>query len=304
LTFDKIRLDHKQKIDTFLNNFEPYSDFNFVSLYSWAIGSGVDISMSDDSIFIKLPDYITQNPVFSFLIKGNFNTELVKILKWMRDNGHPLEFKLVPEANIYHIRNYLESIEINHSIREDKGEFDYIINVEDLFKSIGSQYQDHRYKISKLKRTWGDRLKKIEFNPRDDKHVNDAFELSKSWFNSKRTNQSMDDTELLAIDRFFKLSSRLPSIRFSALCIDNKLVAFSSYEVLSNEYAIGHFLKYVPEIRGLYDFLLHESAADLYSLGIEKINIEQDLDVQNLRSAKMHLRPCKYLKKFSVEIQD
>ena len=82
------------------------------------------------------------------------------------------------------------------------------------------------------------------------------------------------------------------------------MIAYSIYELLPNNYAIGHFEKALKGHAGLYDYLKHSTALDLRKQGVTHINYEQDLGIENLRYSKMLLHPETFLKKFTVSLAD
>ena len=65
--FSKIDISHRYEIEAITSKFEPYSDFNFVSLFCWDTDGSAAVSVSNDNLIIKIPDYINGIPVYSML---------------------------------------------------------------------------------------------------------------------------------------------------------------------------------------------------------------------------------------------
>ncbi|MEJ0042787.1 MAG: hypothetical protein WDM81_11525 [Rhizomicrobium sp.] len=47
--------------------FPPYSDFNFLNLYSWDAGERVRLSSLNGNLVIRFADYLTDEPFYMFL---------------------------------------------------------------------------------------------------------------------------------------------------------------------------------------------------------------------------------------------
>ena len=77
-------------------------------------------------------------------------------------------------------------------------------------------------------------------------------------------------------------------------------MAFTIDELLDDEYAIRHFMKADTSYKGIYSYIVSESAKILLESGKKYLNIEQDLGLANLRQAKKSYRPVQFLKKYTV----
>lgn len=64
--FKVLELSDKGDIEVFTKKFPPYSDFNFVSMWSWDIKGDMRISQLNDNLVVRFTDYLTGNPFFSF----------------------------------------------------------------------------------------------------------------------------------------------------------------------------------------------------------------------------------------------
>ena len=82
LYFKKLAPSDYDKVTTIVNKFEPFSDFNFLSLYSWSNNNKTMICIDDSSLYIIMPDYLTGNPIYSFL--SNSPDAIEKFLNWRR----------------------------------------------------------------------------------------------------------------------------------------------------------------------------------------------------------------------------
>jgi len=289
LTFTALTVSDKNKIEKFTRDFEPYSDFNFTSLYSWSLHSQVKYCLNKGVLYLILPDYITQKPVYSFLTDKDPNTVAATFAKSL--NKKALKYDLLPQ-------DVAERLDDNlFEIKEDRGSFDYILDTKAFSSCKGKAYADIRYKFSRFDRLY-DNLELLDFIPNDSDQLKDALVLAKTWANKKAKPELYKD-EIYAFSRFLNFMKDNRSIETVAYKNKNRLVAFAAYETVGN-YAIGHFLKYDPTYAGIYYKLVHEVCKRLSDNDVEMLNIEQDLDIRGLRQAKMHLRPLKFLKKYQA----
>lgn len=296
--FKYISLSSAETIQNFVNEFEPYSDFNFLSLYSWSLHSQAKYSMNENCLFIILPDYNTQQLQYTFLSKENHIQNLLIFAKWQNDRSIINRFNLVSEDNIRELSTGLSALGYTFSVNEDRDSFDYILNVAKFTSLYGSEYSDIRYKLSRYDRDWGDKITEVKFNPKNNEDARQAMLLADRWIKAK--GDVLYSDEIYAFARFLNAAGRSKSVVFKSLVIDEKIVGLVSYEILNSDYAIGHFIKYDREYKGIYHKLVHLACMDLIEKGVKYINIEQDLGNQGLRIAKEHLNPEKYLKKYTL----
>lgn len=303
ISLKRLTLKDKDSIESFVSKVDPYSDFNFISLYSWSLHSQTMFYLNHGMLLLKLPDYNSQEYIFSFMILDNFKTNFSHILNYFKKNRLPLSFSLLPEYLVPNLRNFLDSQQFNYKLKEDRGDFDYLIDIKNTLAATGHEYADYRYKLSKFARTWADQIEPYSFDANNEKDIKQAELLLKEWVLSKKSNETNYEFESLAFSRFLQIAQG-PSnkINYKAFTRNGALVALSSYEVLNSNQAVGHFIKYSSKIPNLFYYLVNETCKDANSLNIRELNIEQDLDIATLRASKMHLRPSGFLKKYTLEI--
>src|SRR6185295_11781832 len=118
--FKKLELEDKKEIEEFTSKFPPYSDFNFVSMWSWDIRGEMRISQLQENLVVKFTDYLTGKPFYSFLGNKNTNSTVEKLLFLSKAEKLEMVLKLVPEDSVLglDIKKY--------NIVEDRDHFDYI----------------------------------------------------------------------------------------------------------------------------------------------------------------------------------
>ncbi len=297
LYFKKLAPSDYDKVTTIVNKFEPFSDFNFLSLYSWSNNNKTMICIDDSSLYIIMPDYLTGNPIYSFL--SNSPDAIEKFLNWRR---HIKEmpnylFNLLPEPSIKASREFLNLYNKKSVIYPEEANYDYILKTKDFYSLTGSSYEDIRYKINKFSREWGGNLKVINTN--DNNAANKYLQKLITILNQTKE----ESLEYQALKQFLKISNDLKiKIYYKFYTLNGTIVGFSSYEIINEKYAMGHFLKTDRKVKNLFYKAVYDVCGELCALNIPFINIEQDLGIETLRATKNHLRPFKLLKKYTLNI--
>lgn len=67
LEFKKLELLDKKEVEKITSKFPPYSDFNFVSMWSWDVKEELRISKLNNNLVVRFADYFVGNPFFYFL---------------------------------------------------------------------------------------------------------------------------------------------------------------------------------------------------------------------------------------------
>lgn len=303
LSFKTLSIDDADRIESFVNRHQPYSDFNFMSLYSWSLHSQIAYAMTSDAIFLSMPDYISQQKIYSFLSYDDPESSLELMLQWMRSNSLQPRFSLLPEFMKDRLESHLRLINVPYRTSDDRDAYDYIISPSKVVDSKGADYSDLRYKMGKFNRLFGDRVKKTGFDPKNPEDAGKAARLANRWAERKKIRNELYEDELYAFNRFLQVAQRSPAMIYTAYEMDGELVGLASVEVVNKDYAVGHFLKSDISLTGIYYKLVHDMCCQLEDMRIPNLNIEQDLGIPGLREAKLRLRPVSFLKKFSLEIE-
>ena len=98
--FKKLELSDKKDIEKFTSKFPPYSDFNFVSMWSWDIKGEMRLSVLNNNLVVRFTDYLTGNPFYSFLGDNKVNETAEQLLELSKNEGLKAELKLIPEDSV------------------------------------------------------------------------------------------------------------------------------------------------------------------------------------------------------------
>jgi hypothetical protein len=65
-SFKKLTPDDREEIETITHEHDPYSDFNFSSMWAYNTEEDFEISRINNNIIIRFQDYITNKRFYSF----------------------------------------------------------------------------------------------------------------------------------------------------------------------------------------------------------------------------------------------
>lgn len=289
-SFERLQLDFKEQIGSYTNNFKPYSDFNFTSLWSWNIDGESAVCMLNGNLVIRLKDYISDGKIYSFLGNKMVDATMEELLRFCK--GEKNYLKLLPEDNFKHDQNLLKKF----SLKEDRDQFDYIYDIEKLAKLEGADYHKKRNLVKKFTKDNIFQVRELTIeNVKVQADINELFHI---WLQKKSKEKSDYENEFKAINNCFLLVNS-KNLSGCGIYINDLLVGFIIFEYLQNEYAIIHFEKTDPSFGGISEFILKETAGLLKSKGIKFLNLEQDLGIEGLKKGKENWRQIGFLKKYT-----
>ena len=294
--FKKLELEDKETIEQFTNDFQPYSDFDFVSMYTWNIEGKIFVSELNNNLVVQFADYLTGEPFFSFIGKNLPNETAKTLLDFSVQKDILHRLKLIPQD----IADLLDKN--TFSIVEDRDSFDYIYDTAEHSSFSGGNYANKRKEVNAVLRTNPD----IEAHTIDDSVIQETMiALYDKWAGNKLTEEKLlEKNEGVSFKSLINILKSCDS-KLSGIGVfsDKQLIAFCIYELMANDFAVGHTAKSDNSIKGSNAFLMKALGESLFKAGKKYFNYEQDLGLENLRTAKERFRPVFYLKKYIVELK-
>lgn len=292
--FKKLELSDQDDIELITSKYEPYSDFNFPSMWTWDVYDNTLISELNGNLVAILSNHLTNQIVYSYLGNIKLNETLEEIFSFL-EKRKIIQPKIswVPEISLSNIdfQKYFIEIDLNSC--------DYIYDLGELASYEGSKYTKKRGKSNTFVRNYPNAsIKVMDMQNQDD--LQEIYSLNNSWLKN-RTQHDTDlsiDKELFAIKRF------LNAHFMNTYCVgvyDQRLIGYSIFSFHSNSYSISHFTKADVSYKGVYEFMMRESAANLNKLGYKYLNYQEDMGILGLRMAKNSYRPIKFLRKYFVK---
>lgn len=297
--FKRIQLSDKEDVEQITCQFPPYSDYNFISLWSWDIREEAELSQLNGNLVVRFNDYLTGERFFSFLGTNVVNETARTLLDYaITQNINPV-LKLIPQTT----SDLIDSEQF--VIEEERANFDYILSVKQMLPHDGTdrKLSSRRKLINKLSDLNNFYVRPI--NASSPEMSRQILALSLTW-EEQRGVDTKDAKHLYqALVRALASNDTNENILSFGAFFDDKLVGYSINEVLGNTYALGHFQQAdLSTSVGVYAFLMQEAAVYLSQLGCDYINLEQDLGIPGLRNWKLSYRPEAFLKKYTVSAVD
>ncbi len=294
-TFKKLELSDKKEIERITKDFPPYSDFNFVSLWSWNTKNRIRVSMLNKNLVVQFSDYITGEPFLSFIGKHEVSATAFELLEFSNKKLKKNILQLVPEELSLHFKFRNSPFDIDSS-RDDA---DYI-HLSEHLAVMNTWHKSSKSKsLRKTIAVFPEYTLKIQ--PLNKINKKEYLSMFHKWSLNKHAHHAYDLNEYKAFRRFLGLQDR--SLVCISIYIHKKLAAFSMYEKVHNQYGIAHFSKAdVQQYPGVYDLLIWEEGRVFHKKNVKFLNFEQDLGISGLRYAKEKYRPLYLLKKVTVTL--
>ncbi len=292
--FKKIELSDREDILSFTSKYEPYSDFNFISLWCWNIKEETALSELNGNLVVRFNDYITGEPFYSFLGNSKVDDTVSKLLHLSNNDLNKQKLKLVPEIDIKDLST------TSFSVEEDKDNSDYLYDMKLLSSYHGGSMETKRNLVNRFLRYKPKASSKL-IDLSDHKIQKDIFELIDTWERNKITLHKLveKENESIALKRLFYLNNFHDLIGVGIFDGDS-LIGFSINEVLQEPFAITHFAKSDASYPGVYSFLMKETCRQIMCYNRSVLNYEQDLGLPNLRFSKLSFRPINFFKKYAI----
>lgn len=295
--FKKLELTDKEEVEKITQKYPPYSDFNFVSMWSWDIKGEMRISLLNGNLVVLFTDYLTGKPFYSFLGDNKVNETAEVLLGLSKKENLGVELKLVPEDSI-------KGLDVSKfKIKEDRDNFDYMYHIEHLSSLKGTRYETHRNQINqfyKKNKNW--KVNVVNFQ--EIYHKKDILNLYEQWLKNRGGNSSDKEykNEFLALSKLLSIENlEKHNLVCFAVYVEGKLIGFIINEHV-NEHNIIHFEKAHIDYKGAYPFLMQQNSKILNNFNLKYLNFEQDLGIEALKFTKNKLRPSHFLKKYLITI--
>ncbi len=293
--FKKLELSDREIVQKHLTNFLPYSDYNFVSLWSYDTKQQIQISYLHENLIVRFQDYLKGQPFYSFLGTSEISS-MCKLLieRSARENLPPL-VKLIPEITVESLMKTRHEL----NIAEDMDNFDYILSIKELIEMKGNKFGPKRNFLNRFNRLHAASVETRIIDLTDHAIQKKIIDLFIDWEKMKNKSRNETTIELQAINRLFQ-GTELFKLASIGLFYRERLIGFSINEIVHNQYGIIHFEKADISYTGIFTYLKQQTAKYLSQQGCIYINYEQDLGIDGLRKAKLSYRPSHYFKKYTI----
>ncbi len=290
--FEPLSIGHREHIEAIARQFDPYSDFNFTSLFAWNTSGSVATCMLNGNLVVRFEDYVTGKPFYSFLGSNDAAKTASALLSHMAKEGIEPEIKLLPHSSLG------DMSADRFRITEDPDNHDYILSIERLISLSGSRVKANRNLVTRFQKSYVAETRTLDL--RDATTRESLTEFFLAWARRKNLPDESVRNEFRAMSQALELSTAKPLIGLGVF-VDGSLAGFTISERLHGPHGMLHFEKADPtRCVGIYQYLMRETALSLAATGCEYLNYQQDLGLQGLKTCKRGFHPSHYLRKYRV----
>lgn len=295
--FKRLELADKKDLEKITLQYPPYSDFNFISLYSYDTHNLCQIAILNDNLVIKFTDYITSKPFLTFIGHRLIPQSIETIINFAIKQKIKPELKLVPEVVI----NNIEPALLGHfDIQEDPDNHDYILDINQVINLPGNKFRSKRRQVKKFMTAYPKHTINI-LDPNATSTLSHIEKLFAIWTRKQNKNDEDTFTEFTAIQRFIRAGKHYPLTVLGIFNDKNELIAFSGSELAHDKHYMAQFGKADYTYEGSFAYLKYSTAKHMKKHGSEYINFEQDLGIESMRLSKQMWHPHHYLKKYIIK---
>ena len=292
--FGPVEIAFRAQAMALIEAFEPYSDFNFTSLWSWDVDGRVGLCRLNDNLVARFVDYRDGRPLYSFLGTSRVDETIDALLhassEEVSEEVHEAALRWVPEVAVACAR------EGRLRLTPDPDQRDYIFALDRLCTFRGRDLAAKRNFVHRFQRTYTSRVEVLDWRCEGTRAQMAA--LFDTWAAEKKD----ADRERRALERLLAAAEHFPSLLGVGVFIEDRLCAASVVEPLAHGYAIVHFEKAdTQHFVGIGPYLVQRTAQVLFDHGCRWLNYEQDLGIEGLRRSKSSYAPARFLSKYTVE---
>jgi len=179
-----------------------------------------------------------------------------------------------------------------------RSEFDYLYLTKDLAELKGKKYDGKRNHIKRFTHRFPD----YAFLRFENKFKKEALELFVRWFNARKESRYFPKLAYVAQrNALLKAFSNFEKLKLigGLILAEKAIKGFIIGSQLNANTVSVHFLYVEPEFNGVSQTLLWKACQDSFA-AFSHINLEQDLGIPGLRTAKLSYHPLKLEKKFEI----
>jgi hypothetical protein len=295
----RIHLQEKELFDRYFQKYTPQSsEFTFTNLFMWRNYYNFFYFEYKDHLLLFSYDYLKtrREPIHSdskdylyFFPPIGAHPDLI-ILEIFEQLDN-VEIHRVPNNICEKVSNTKAFTDLKLTYIEDRNNWDYVHNREEIVKLAGNKYRQNRRWLQKFLDNY-----EYEFQKLTQDLIDKCKELQLEWcvHHACTEDESLEaEQEAIyeALNNFLELG-----FYGGILCVDQKCVAYTFGEMLNNDTLVIHIEKAHLEFEGAYQAINNMFLKNCCK-GAIYVNREQDLGIEGLRRAKESYKPIRMVKK-------
>lgn len=290
MDFKEVKLSDKEWIDKYLKE-SGYRgcEYAFGTMFIWQQVYHTEVAAAEGSLFIRSRAGKGQQYVYAFPAgNGDKKRAIQLLLKQAEKDGQKLLLRGFTAGDGEFLEKEFPGVFELESVRD---EWDYVYAREDLANLSGKKYHGKRNHIARFaeRENW-------HYEPMTVNNIPQCKDMSEAWYEAQVASGNTDVLEEKNVLQ--KCFDQFAELGFTGgiLYLDNRVVAFTIGEPLTQDTYVVHMEKAYADIRGAYpminqQYVLHEMEGYTY------VNREEDVGIEGLRKAKESYYPCFMLEK-------
>lgn len=291
--FAPISLDQKAAVEGLVKDHDPYSDFNFISMYCWDKG-GIALCVLHNNLVVRFNHYLNpENQFLSFLGVHNVKATANTLLEYSKLHLGVEQLELIPEITAKKLQ------EKGFVVEPDENQHDYVYSIEEHISLAGGKFKKRRNLLKKFNEEYPDQAR-VDFEQElSEERWNQMITVVKDWSAGKKEADSYSEEEYTAFLRLRDCHT-LADFFYFFVYVKEELVGLSVAEVVNKDYVMFHFEKIVPLHGGISPFSMNKMAEILHQYNFSYINFMQDIGIPGMKQNKQLRRPIHMLHKYIV----
>jgi hypothetical protein len=294
-----IEITHKNLFDEYFRKYPPEnSEFTFTNLFMWRNYYNFLFMEYKEHLILFSNDYLknrkkpintgSKDYIYFFPPIGS-NPD--KIIIELFENNSNIEVHRVPEIICEILTQNEQFTKLNLNYLEDRNNWDYIYNKEEILNLVGNKYRQNRRWLQKFFANYN-----YDFKLITEDLIEKCKELQLEWCIMRACTE--DESLEAEQEAIYEALNNFKALGFSGglICVEDKCAAYSFGEMLNDKTLVIHIEKAHMEYEGGYqainNLFLKSCCADAIY-----VNREQDLGIEGLRRAKESYKPIKMNKK-------
>jgi hypothetical protein len=296
LNFQPVSLKTRDAIETYRKNLGlTNSEHTFSNILIWGNNGIIKTAEANGAIYILL-DYIKRPPFMFAPLTASKDIDYGEVISAATEYFYEIGAEPVFHAVTGPLKEAFQKYCPEYELTEDRDNFDYIYNTEDLLNLSGKKYHSKRNHIHQFRSLYD-----YEYQKLTPSMLDECMEVYLNWLDKKDVFEPGVLGELDAIKTIITNMDAL-NVRGGCIRINGKMSAFTIGERISPEMELIHIEKANSEAIGLYtminrEFIEHECAGTKY------INREEDMGLEGLRKAKLSYHPSFMIEKYIARLR-
>jgi hypothetical protein len=295
----KITIQDKQLFDGYFQKYPPQnSEFTFTNLFMWRNYYNFLYFEYKEHLLLFSYDYLKtrREPIHSdskdylyfFPPLGPHPDQIILEIFEQHKN---VEIHRVPDWVCENLGNNKKFTDFNLNCLEDRNNWDYIHDREEILNLAGNKYRQNRRWLQKFRDNY-----EYDFQILTSDLIEKCKELQLEWCEARACTE--DESLEAEQDAIYEALDNFTTLGFSGaiLCVDEKCVAYTFGEMLNKNTLVIHIEKAHLEFEGAYQAINNMFLKNC-CFNAKYVNREQDLGIEGLRRAKESYKPIRMVKK-------